>query len=349
MHFPALAVLGLLVLLVGFAGRTNAGEVTEGDMLWRLDRSATQESGELDPSSQRLVAQLVGRGEFLVRTERLQGANMPLSAVRVFYVYANREALRIHEPIKRLICRGDSPAAVMASGEDEALLSFLLELLPRNSLNEEKIRAVVPAILSAAIYENVAELLHNDSRANGGLGVVQGCSQEKYAELNSLCADPVVARSLDGGFVWQGRFLLGNGGVEEVSMTIPASQNLMVAVKRLELKPRNSFKTDGHGLVEAETWVVSKGAGWRPPKRYAFAYTLASLGNPKAKYQLGTALIEEQDESAKMEGIKWLRAAAQDGYDDAATRLALIEADSRPLHDREGVRKDSCCRLPPRL
>jgi len=349
MRFPGLAVFGLLGVLAGFPGRTNAAEANGGVALWRLDRSATLESGEFDPSSQRLVAQLAGRGEFLVRTERLQGANMPLSAVRVFYVYANQEALRIHEPIKRIVCRGDKPTAVMASDRDETLVSFLLELLPWNSLNEEKIRGIVPTILSAAVYASDAELLRTDSRVNGGLGIAKGCAQDKLKDLCLLCTDPIVARSSDGNFVWQGRFLLGNGRVEEVTVTIPSSQDRTVGVKRLELKPRNSFETSGNGLVGAETWVVSNGAGWCPPKRYAFVYTLASLGNPKAKYQLGTALIEELDESAKIEGLKWLRAAAQDGYGDAAARLALIEADPRPLHDRESVRKDSCCRLPPRL
>jgi len=100
--------------------------------------------------------------------------------------------------------------------------------------------------------------------------------------------------------------------------------------------------------MEAEAWVVTDESHWRPSNRDAFSYTLAMLGNTKAKYKLGLTLMGEGDENAKAEGLKWLRAAAADGYGDAVAQLAVIEVDARTLRDRESVRKDSCCRLPPR-
>jgi TPR repeat protein len=93
---------------------------------------------------------------------------------------------------------------------------------------------------------------------------------------------------------------------------------------------------------------VSKASTWQPSKRDSFTYTLATLGNTKAKYQLSLTLMDEFDENAKAEGQKWLRAAAADGYAEAITRLALIEADPRASRDRESVRKVNCCRPAPR-
>jgi hypothetical protein len=339
-------VCACIFLALFMASRPAVARDAQGDNAVRIVRSSTLESGELDQDSQQLIAQFTGYGEFYVRTAKVHTDDLELGEARVFFVFASRDALRGEGPFKRIFCSGKKPEALVATGGDEELVRHFLQSLPAKSMADETLREVLPEILSAAIYANRAELWHcapDDERVKA-----RGDNQKKQAELRALYLDPLVRHNPEGDFVWAGRFLLGDGGVEDVTITIALSRGRAVSVKRLEVKPRNYFRNRVSDFTESEAWVVSDQSTWRPSKRDAFNFTLATLGNAKAKYQLGLTLMDECDENAKAEGISWLRAAAADGYGDAVTRLALLEADPRVLRDRESVRKDSCCRLPPR-
>jgi hypothetical protein len=86
---------------------------------------------------------------------------------------------------------------------------------------------------------------------------------------------------------------------------------------------------------------------WRPPARYRMMLTLAALGNVEKQFQLGTALLQEPDDAAKAEGLKWLDAAAARGSRDAMVLLAQGRDQLvRPERDRDGIRV-TCCRPSP--
>jgi hypothetical protein len=326
------------------------GRDLQGDNTVRIDRSSTLESGELDQDGQQQIAQILGNGEFAVRTARICSKDKSLEAARVFFVFATKDALRNHEPAKRVFYSGIKADARIATGDDEELVRHFLELLSVKSLAPATVGEIMPGVISAAVYANEAELWCADFRksSDAELDKVCGSDRARRTELRTLCRDPLSSYDSDGSLVWVGCFLVSDGGFDEVTVTIPISRDRMVRVKRLEVRPRNYFKNGASEIGDAETWTVSKALTWQPSKRDSFTYTLATLGNTKAKYQLGLALMDECDENANAEGLKWLRAAAADGYGEAITRLALIEADPRAPRDRESVRKVNCCRPAPR-
>jgi hypothetical protein len=326
-----------------------AVSAAHADGLIRIDRSSAQESGELDGASQQAIARITGFGNFLVRTAKIHSEVMPLGHARVFFVYNSPDALRSDHALVRIFSSGDNSTAELA-GDSEQLIGKLLDQIPNEHerVEGEKISSRMPEIVCAAVYANQAELLHSVSAKweERGIGKQVESDPGHQIELREFLRDPVLRREADGGFVWEGRYLLRCGSVEEVKLTFSSNREHAVKLKRRELAPCNYFRKSGDEIAEAEEWVVSNESTWRPSRRLSFTLTLASLGNTKAKYQLGLALMQEQDESAKVEGIKWLRSAAADGYRDAVASVALFDADSRSPHDRESVRKDSCCRLP---
>lgn len=324
-----------------------AGSVMHGEGLARIDRSSSLESGELNRENQQAIARITGFGDFLVRTAIIHRDDSPLGRARVFYFFTSTDALRKDQPFVRIFSSSDKAAAEIAC-DGEQLIGKFLQQIPDERMNRQIVISLMPAIVLTAVYANQAELLHSgfpkfaDSKlAKGFVG-----GPERQGELRTLCREPMIRHEDDGGLIWQGRYLLHGGSVEEVTVTLSSNRDHMVKLKQLEIAPRNYFRNSGDEIMDAEEWVVSNESTWRPSKRLSFTLTLASLGNTKAKYQLGLALMEEHDESAKTEGIKWLRSAAADGYRDAVASLALFDADSRSLRDRESVRKDNCCRLP---
>jgi hypothetical protein len=339
------------VLIVLFLTALSVkGSDLQGDNGARIDRSSTLESGELDQNGQQQIAQILGNGEFAVRTARIRSQDKSLEAARVFFVFATKDALRNHEPVKRIFCSGNNTEARIASGDDGELVRYFLEQLAAKTLDPATVGEIMPGILCAAVYANQAELWHADSGklSDAGLENAGASDHAKRTELQTLGRDPQVSHDSEGSLVWEGCFLLGDGGFDEVTVTLPSCRDRAVRVKRLEVRPWNYFKNGASEIVDTETWIVSNESTWHPSKRDSFTYTLAALGNTKAKYQLGLALMDEFDETAKAEGLKWLRAAAADGYGEAIARLALIEADPRAPRDRESVRKVNCCRPAPR-
>jgi len=324
-----------------------ACNVAQGEGLARIDRSSSLESGDLDRENQQVIARLTGFGDFLVRTAKIHRSGSLLGPARVFGFFTSPDALRNDHPSVRIFSAGNKAAAELA-GDNEQLIGKFMEQIPDISFDGQTVSNLMPGIVLAAVYANRAELLHqgflklDDSK----LACEWVNDPDKQAELRTLCRDPITRHEADGGLVWEGCFLLSCGSVEEVTVTLCSNGNRVVKLKQLEIAPRNSFKKRVDESADVEEWVVSNESTWRPSKRLSFTLTLASLGNTKAKYQLGLALMEEHDESAKAEGIKWLRSAAADGYRDAVASLALFDADSRSLRDRESVRKDSCCRIP---
>jgi len=344
----AIGFVSILVSLYLATSEPANGRDVNGDGVVRIDRSSTLESGELDRASQRAIAEVTGDGEFLVRTAKIRAADSPLEHARIFFVFSSRDALRNNEPSKRIFSTSNISDTKIEAGDDGELVNYLLELLPDGSLDEKTAYTIIPGILSAALYANTAQLWPAQYRMLSDVEFekVHACDPAERAELKALCLDPVLTRGSDGRLVWKGRFVLRGGGVEDVTITLPSNLDRGVKLKRLEVRPRNYPRDDSDEIVGVEEWVVSRESNWHPSRRDSFTLTLASLGNSKAKYQLGLALMDEYDVNAKAEGIKWLRAAAADGYGDAVTRVAVIDADSRTLRDRESMRKDNCCRLP---
>jgi len=325
----------------------TAAWAAHADGLIRIDRSSALESGELDTASQQAIARITGFGNFLVRTAKVHSEALPLGHARVFFVFNSPDALRSDHPLVRIFSSGDNAAAEIA-GDSEQLIGKLLDQIPRECMAGENMVSLMSEVVCAAVYANQAELLRSVSTKSEEWGIEKGVVSDPghQNELRELLRDPILGRDADGEFVWYGRYLLHCGSVEEVRVTFSPNREHAAKLKRHEIAPRKFCRNSVDETVDAEEWVVSNESTWRPSKRLSFTLTLASLGNTKAKYQLGLALMQEQDESAKVEGIKWLRSAAADGYRDAVASLALFDADSRSPHDRESVRKDSCCRLP---
>jgi len=324
-----------------------AGNVVQGDGLTRVDRSSSRESGELDRESQQAIVRITGFGNFLVRTVKIHQEGSPLGRARVFHFFTSPDALRSDHPLTRIFSSGDKAAAEMAC-DSEQLVGKFLEQIPDKRMDGQMVSDLMPEIVLAAVYANQAELLHSgfpkfeESKHAKEIVIDPG----RQNELRALGRDPLTRHKADGGLVWEGRYLLRCGSVEDVAITISSNRDCVVKLRQLEVAPRNYFRNRAEEITDVEEWVVSNESTWRPSKRLSFTFTLASLGSSKAKYQLGLALMDEHDDSANAEGIKWLRAAAADGYRDAVASLALFEADSRSSHDRESARKDSCCRIP---
>ena len=337
---------GLVTVLM--ASLPAAGRDVSEDHFVRIDRSSTLESGDLDCDSQQRIAHLIGYGDYFVRTVRICDSDSTLCHARVFYVFPSRDALRRNDPVNRVFCYGNAAEAKINIGGDGDLVNNFLGLISSQLWDEKTLCKGIPEILTAVIYGNKAALLCSNFKklADTELGKIIVCDSAKRAELRALCRDPLVSYDADGGYVWEGRFALCDGGIEDVTLSLSSRRDHLVALKRMQVRARNYFRNDIGDVADAEEWAVSNESNWHPPKRLSFTLTLATLGNTKAKFQLGNALLEEYDEYAKAEGIKWLRSAAADGYEDALTRLAQMDADPRPGRDREAVRKDNCCRIP---
>ena len=108
-------------------------------------------------------------------------------------------------------------------------------------------------------------------------------------------------------------------------------------------------KPDGALQQSGEQRPAVKDSGWRPPQRYRMMLTLAALGNTEKQFQLGTALLQESDDAAKTEGMKWLETAAAHGCRDAEILLTQNRDELvRPDRDRDKVRVARCCPVPGR-
>ena len=106
-------------------------------------------------------------------------------------------------------------------------------------------------------------------------------------------------------------------------------------------------KSSRKPAIEVERTVSVNDAGWKSPPRYRMMLTLAALGNVQKQFQLGAALLQEPDDAAKTEGLKWLEAAAAQGQRDAVVLLAQGRDQLvRPERDRDAVRV-TCCRPAP--
>jgi len=294
----------------------------------RIDRSSTEQSGELDGDDQQQIARLTGYGEFLVRTARIGAGDSLLAQGRMFFLFGSSDAIRGNQPLKRILCFGRKCEARAETENDSEWVCHCLKVLAAESSDEKIMVNLMPEILRAAIYANRAELCRADFRM---------LSDEKLEKLH--------ANSLISGFEWIGRFVLGNGSVEDVTVTQCPGRERLIEVKRVEVRPPNHSKNIEEEVSGTEQWVISNVSTWKPSKSQSFIFTLATMGNIKAKYQLGLALVEETDEQAKAEGLKWLRLAAADGYEDAVKSLALLEFDSRSPRGREAVNKTTCCRI----
>ena len=108
-------------------------------------------------------------------------------------------------------------------------------------------------------------------------------------------------------------------------------------------------ETEGGVQQAEESRVAARDTGWKPPQRYRMMLTLAALGDLKKQLQLGTALLQESDDAAKAEGLKWLEIAAAHGCRDAE-ELLMLNRDllMRSDRDRDKVRVSRCCPVPGR-
>jgi hypothetical protein len=317
-----------------------------GDNSLRVDRLSTIGSGEFDIGSVQRVAQLMGYGRFYVSAVKLGVADAFPSDVRVIYVFSSIETARNHEPVKRIFYGGPAANTEVNIGNDAELLSFFLRSRLSKIWEEKTVAQVIPAMLTAAVYENRATLLCAQRSTLSAEERKKNAAPaaREFGELKALGRDPSIRRDSDGRLIWTGRIARDDGVVEEVTVTLSPSQDNVVEVKRVAVASLNVFRDTAVDKMNIEEWVISSDPTWYPSKRYGLMLTLATLGNAKAKYQLGLVLLAEHDTNSNAEGMKWLRAAAADGYGDAALRLDQINADCRPARDREVVRPVVCCR-----
>jgi hypothetical protein len=327
-----------------------AARDAEGDDFLSVDRSSTTQAGNLDRGCLQSIGQDIGYGKFYVRAAGTGDHNPTLATARVFYFFASSDTLKRQDPLKRIFYNDDTPKPTIHYGNDKDLIESFLKLYLGHTADIHSLPKLIPDILLAALYDNRAYLC---SIAWGGLSYNEferklACGPTGRDELRNLCCDPFIQSDTKGQLRWQGRFVLWNGHVEEVTLDISANHISVAGLKKTELHLQSNFPNMEGDSLPAEVWIVSNEVNWQASRRYSFMLTLAMLGDTKTKYKLGTALMNEHDQNSNAEGIKWLQSAAADGYADAFTLLAQIDEDPRPNRDRETVRKERCCRIMPR-
>lgn len=314
---------------------------------WCIERSSTpQESSDLDNDSLQLIAQQMGEGRFYVRAGKILEANPSVEPARVFFVYSSIDAaLKNSAPAKRIFYGGALAKMWIRSGSDKGLVSCFFQSRAKDGWDDKTAIRLVPDVLSAVLYAGRATLWDSEFQmlSDKALEKLRNYEPGRRSELRALCQQPVIFRDATGRLAWKGRFIRADGGVEDVTVILPLKREGSVGLERTEVKPGGYFPEIQGDESPPEEWTVANEARWQPSKRYQFMLTVASLGNTQMKYKLAIGLLAESDGSSIAEGIKWLNAAAADGYKDAMDRLVMISSKPiRPSRDRDGVRMDWC-------
>lgn len=345
-HLPRpLAGLGLFLALgaaVGASGATGADRTwadRPGQLRVDVQRpESTPGSATFEPATLQEIARLIGGGQFFVRVTAIPGTQPATSVVAVF---PSTAALGQSQPAARLLVAPDAVSASAVSVEEIDLLRQLLATRDsKGTVAAERIEAVV----ATAIYSEGAlpwrpatgRLAESADRR------LLATVPERRAELKEARQPAAVQADAAGAQTWQEKFLRDDGGLEQVTLTLPAQADAVPAQwERTELRAAGYFSVNPPA-PEPELWAVGGAPIWHPGAKYRVMLTMAALGNTRAKFQLGAALVQEENAEAREVGMKWLRAAADEGNYDAARLVRLDVGALRPPRDREAVRVERC-------
>lgn len=254
-------------------------------------------------------------------------------------------------PDRQIVVGGQGGATIIASGTPA---DILMSMLPVSSLAEaapSDFAQKMGESLRQFLYGGHARLLSLDPAAPAAEvpDAIGKRGIEDDEKLKPFDRNPTVERRGAGNWIWTGRFVISTGAVEEVTLSYDGGSKPLLTHERKVISSDGRFPTHP-GLEEsAEIWTVSKRSPWRAPKKYEALLAMAALGSTQAKHRLAVSLLGEREPSSRIEGEKWLRAAAADGCSDAALQLALLsEGGFRSDRSRENVRVHRCGALPGR-
>jgi hypothetical protein len=313
--------VALLVLTApGFGGQTamarDSRPIESVPLLVERFPSVYDDDGLTDEGVQQLAREM-GAGQFYVRVGNSREG--PAGSVgRVFFIFASPEAMGRLTPMKRVFQpgRASTGKSLLVTANDNDLVTALYRARALGNASDVAGGAALAEILSMALY--------NGRASHSTTGV----------ELFSR--DPAGKRT------WRGCFVLEHGTVEEVAVTLPTERDGIVEVTRKPLRPPDDLVAGAIDLTGTETWLVVNRTGWHPSQRFQLRIALAAMRHdPRQSYLLGAALWQENDDTAHVEGLKWLKAAAAGGYRDATNLLLAISQNSaRATRNREIERKE---------
>ncbi len=339
-----------LILLIGVV--SSAVDAAEIDRL-RIDRwSAPEAQVELDEATMQQVAQLTGCGHFYVRSALIAESGVLAETARVFFIYSSLETLQTRSPARRILYRVTRGGAEVKTGNSEEIIAFLLSSASKEgAVSSSVVPRLMPAMLEAVLYEGRGRVWSGETigSSTAELAQLNACPVEKREEMRATVRTPHVTVDATGRLSWHGWFVGNDGGMEAVTATFSGESNARLMLERVELRPPGYFVVGVPAMLPTEEWTVVKDSSWKAPQRYKMMIMLAALGSVEKQFQLGAALLQESDDAAKAEGIKWLEIAAARGNRDAAellqgSRELLVRSD----RDRDKVRVARCCPVPGR-
>lgn len=348
MKFPD-RILSMIVLGIFLAGFLIAGNASElGAIRLRVDRwSSAGEPADFGESLIQQIAQQMGVGHFFVRDVVIDDSMKS----RLFSVYPATTITPAAAPARCILCRRTKNGDEMIVGNAEEIVPRYFMESSGSSSVDEFVLSTMPRIVSAIFYGANGQwwIGGDESLANRGLVGLDKFNPERHSELRSILSVPKMKRDSMERIFWEGRYLRCDGGIDEVSVTLPLRSGDHAILQRVELRPSGFFPASPEATSPFEQWMVVNESSWRPPQRYKMMVMMAALGNAPKQFQLATALLQEPNEAAKIEGVKWLQTAAAQGYRDAIdlleqSRDQLVRSD----RDRDKVRLSRCCPVPGR-
>ena len=295
----------------------------------RVDRwTKAGEPLEIDQPTVQRIAEKVGSGHFFVTNVgigRSPASKAAMTRLFAFYPVTLSGPDRI--PKAQALLLPDGNGCSLEGGTPPSLLAAFFSNPLFASMDDDQVSEIVAAILSAGLFGETGRWLNTRDA-----GIFQ----------------PVMVHSATS-LTWKESYLREDGGVEELAVAVSSQEASQATVSRRELHPAGFFHAEVGNELSFEEWNISGGANWRPSQRYKMMTTLAALGNPAKQFQLAAALLQESEDGAKTEGMKWLRVSASQGYQDAIDLLHQSgEELRRPDRDRDKVRLSRCCPVPGR-
>jgi hypothetical protein len=328
----------VLALVLGGAGERAVRAATALDSL-QVDRLEQRELGVLDAAVLEQVALSLGRGQFYALAPRISLEQAATNGWRALFLFPSLQDLKAGKPRIRFLLeeREGRSRGLVAASSSERLLALFWRAALSGPWSEEKAAAMLSQALPATLYAGTARLLPLPEAS--APGEPHGT---RPAELVALSQSPLVTRDEVGRVIWRGRFLREDGGVEEVTVLLPRSPAEDPEIVRSTLKPAQTFAAVPFSETAAEQWIIDAPAAWNPTRRYQLKLALNAMrDDPRQKYQLGVALLDDPRPGANAEGLKLIRESAAAGYQDALNLLQDWGAGSpRPMVDREKARLD---------
>jgi len=343
----AIRLLAFLLAVVPALGTGASAE--PGSNHLNVERSGNE--GVLSPMSEAEIEQIagvIGGGHFLVHAEAFPDDGSPTDGTWVLSIYPSVGSVPQAATAQHIVVRAGVQGAPRQAHTPEEIIAGFFSAV-NGWRDDDSISRQLPRVVAIALSVGPGQGPGGEwpgqldfSAIAPGAGPASGRSAQSGEARATM-----VSRDAAGRTTWQVGFVRGDGARDDVIVIFPARPGTLV---ELVLKGRPSAETANtrsSARPSFEEWTVSSDSSWKLPTRFKMVRTLAALGNAPKQFQLGVALLQEAAPEAKAEGIRWLEAAAAQGYRDAVAVLAegrsLLERSDR---ERDNVRVN-CCRPPP--